>query len=207
MAGTSSNSLTERQICNGAGSGWGSGRGNGCKEVLNSSRNSKTWAGIQAPNGSIGDSQSVAFSNSNYNNCGSVSGSDRKYNNYGSGASYPNRNNNNYCSGASYSNRNNNNYGSVASYGQGRGNGWSGLANVSQNSGAGAHFQHPNSASGQPRSGLMANKNDNWPRGALRPVTSFGRGLGRGHSEASSSNLRWTPKPKQVSPASESRFS
>lgn len=193
MVGTSSNSLTERQICNGAGSGWGSGRGNGCKEVLNSSRNSKTWAGIQAPNGSIGDSQSVTFSNSNYNNYGSVSGSDWKYNNYGSGASY--------------SNRNNNNYGSVTSYGQGRGNGRSGLANVSQNSVAGAHFQHPNSASGQPRSGLMANKNDNWPRGALGPVTSFGRGLGRGHSEASSSNLRWTPKPKQVAPASESRLS
>ncbi|RWR97088.1 putative 5-3 exonuclease [Cinnamomum micranthum f. kanehirae] len=101
--------------------------------------------------------------------------------------------------------RSNNIYGSGASYGRGRGNRISGSTNVRQNSGTSTQVQKTSCDFGQPR--RESNKNNNWQRDAFHPVTSVGRGPGRGDMASSSSNLRWTAKPKEVAPARESRFS
>lgn len=99
--------------------------------------------------------------------------------------------------------RSNSIYGSCASYGRGRDNRISGSTNVRQNSGT--QVQKTNCGFGQPRRESV--RNNNWQRDASHPVTSVGRGLGRGDMALSSSNLRWTAKPKEVAPARESRFS
>eukprot|EP00268_Persea_americana_P015083 TRINITY_DN16833_c0_g3_i5.p1 TRINITY_DN16833_c0_g3~~TRINITY_DN16833_c0_g3_i5.p1 ORF type:complete len:576 (-),score=81.58 TRINITY_DN16833_c0_g3_i5:170-1897(-) len=74
VTGASAKSLKGRGIFKGAGSGWGCGRGKGFSEVRYFSRDSKTWAGIQATNGNMREMHNDTISirsNSIYGSCAS----------------------------------------------------------------------------------------------------------------------------------------